>query len=91
VLEGWAEDRSVQHASGTRLLAVGLSIDHSFSNKPAAGYANYYEKVSRYVEIISSEAKAIDPSVDACTFNLSNRRTLVMCSLTLIPPPAVLA
>jgi len=60
----------IQHASGTRLLAVGLSIDHSFSNKPAAGYANYYEKVSRYVEIISSEAKAIDPSVDARTFKL---------------------
>jgi ThiF family len=60
----------IKHASGARLLAVGLSIDHSFSNKPAAGYANYYEKVSRYVEIISSEAKAIAPFVDARTFKL---------------------
>lgn len=40
------------------------------SNKPSAGYANYYDKVSRYVEIISSEAKAIDSTADARTFKL---------------------
>lgn len=56
------------HASATQQLLPGLVIRHSFSNKPAGGYANYYEKMARYVDVISSAAKALDQGVDARTF-----------------------
>ena len=58
----------IAHASTTQQLAQDLVIQHSFSNKPASGYANYYEKMTRYVEIISSAARALDSNVDARTF-----------------------
>jgi hypothetical protein len=65
-----AEIVQIKHASTTTQLAANLQINHSFSNKPANGYADYYEKVTRYVEIISSAAKSLDASVDARTFKL---------------------
>jgi predicted ThiF/HesA family dinucleotide-utilizing enzyme len=40
----------------------------TFSSKPPAGYADYYEKVSTYIKIVSSPAMAMDPSVTAKTF-----------------------
>ena len=55
-------------ASATQQLAENLVIQHSFSNKPAGGYADYYEKMTRYIEIISSAARALDSRVDARTF-----------------------
>jgi hypothetical protein len=58
----------IAHASATQQLAQNLVIQHSFSNKPASGYANYYEKMTRYIEIISSAARALDSKVDARTF-----------------------
>ncbi|ACO33621.1 MULTISPECIES: ThiF family adenylyltransferase [Acidobacterium] len=58
----------IAHASTTQQLLPGLVIHHSFSNKPAGGYANYYEKMTRYVDVISSAAKALDQTVDARTF-----------------------
>jgi|ERR1700722_2235495 len=60
----------IKHASGTHLLAQGLSVDHSFSNKPPNGYANYYEKMTTYADILSSAARALDPRVDARTFKV---------------------
>jgi len=47
-----------------------LIINYSFSNKPPNGYADYYEKVTRYAEIITSQAKSIDPDVTAKTFKV---------------------
>ena len=58
----------IAHASATRQLLPGLIIRHSFSNKPTGGYANYYEKMTRYVDVISSAAKALNQDVDARTF-----------------------
>jgi hypothetical protein len=58
----------IAHASATQQLLPGLVIRHSFSNKPEGGYANYYEKMARYVDVISSAAKAFDQGVDARTF-----------------------
>jgi hypothetical protein len=58
----------IAHASATQQLAENLVIQHSFSNKPAGGYADYYEKMTRYIEIISSAARALDSRVDARTF-----------------------
>ena len=47
-----------------------ITVNRSFSNKPAAGYPNYYEKVRRYADIISAPAKYLDPSVSEKTFKL---------------------
>lgn len=58
----------LKHNSTDQSLAGGLTINHSFSNKPAVGYADYYEKMTNYVSIISHEAIAIDPSATAKTF-----------------------
>jgi hypothetical protein len=60
----------IDHAAGKRDLGGGLFIDYSFSNKPAQGYADYYEKMSRYCEIISGPARSLDPKVTEKTFRL---------------------
>jgi hypothetical protein len=49
-------------------LATDVIIDHSFSNKPDGGYADYHQKMTRYIQIIGDPARAIDPNVDARTF-----------------------
>src|ERR1700722_2824632 len=59
--------QAIQHVSGKRLLAEDIEIDYSFSNKPANGYSDYYDKVDTYARIISAEARAIDPRVTAKT------------------------
>jgi hypothetical protein len=58
----------IAHASARQQLLPDLIVDHSFSNKPAAGYVDYYEKMTRYLDIISSAAKALDAQADARTF-----------------------
>lgn len=62
--------REIQHASSTSTLADGIVVNHSFSNKPSSGYAGYYEKMSRYIEIISAPARAIDSTATAKTFRV---------------------
>lgn len=52
--------KAIQHSSETKKLAEGVIINHSFSNKPLAGYSDYYEKITTYIAVISSQAKAID-------------------------------
>ena len=50
-------------------LGEGLIGNYYFSSKPASGnYANYYDKFVRYLTLLSVPARAIDPSVTACTF-----------------------
>jgi hypothetical protein len=61
---------SIQHSSTNQKLYEDIILQFSFSNKPPEGYTNYYEKVTNYVEIISSQAKAIDPRVTAKTFKV---------------------
>ena len=39
----------IQLGSQRKTLAEGVEVDHSFSNKPSAGYPDYYEKVIAYV------------------------------------------
>lgn len=51
-------------------VAHGIPAQHSFSNKPATGYADYYEKMTRYIEIISAPAAALEPGADARTFKV---------------------
>ena len=55
--------------SGEFKLAEGITAQHWFSNKPKCGhYDSYYEKITSYVRVISSQARALDPSADARTF-----------------------
>lgn len=55
--------------SGEFKLADGITAQHHFSNKPRRGhYEGYYEKITSYVRVISSQAKALDPNIDARTF-----------------------
>ncbi len=58
----------IQHASQSQQLHERIVVNHSFSNKPANGYANYYDKIQRYADIISSPAKSLDNTVSEKTF-----------------------
>ncbi len=58
----------IKHTSVLTNLAPDIVVQHSFSNKPLAGYMDYHEKMTRYIEIISAPAKALQPGVTACTF-----------------------
>lgn len=64
------EIAQIKHQSFRQVLAVDIEVDHSFSNKPADGYEDYYRKITRYIEIISSHAAAIDPTSTPCTFKV---------------------
>lgn len=61
---------AIQHSSQNQTLFDGIVINFSFSNKPPGGYNNYYDKFSRYAEIISAPAKSIDKTVTAKTFKV---------------------
>ncbi len=63
-----SEIGQIRHQSTRSEILPGLTIDHSFSNKPPNGYANFYDKVTTYVDILSGPAQAIDPTVSAKTF-----------------------
>ena len=60
----------IKHGSQSTTLAPDITVKHSFSNKPLTGYSNYYEKMTRYVEIISAPASSLNPEVTAKTFKL---------------------
>ncbi len=60
----------IKHASNTLKLAEGIVVNHSFSNKPANGYPDYFEKVTQYIKIISAPAKHFDSDVSAKTYKV---------------------
>lgn len=62
------EIRQIKHQSKDEKLASDLIINHSFSSKPPEGYKDYYEKMTTYTLIISSQAQSIDPTVSAQTY-----------------------
>ncbi len=48
-----------------------ITINLTFSSKPNVGYYDdYFEKMVTYINILSAEAKAIDPSVNEKTFKV---------------------
>ncbi len=62
---------AIQHSAlQNQQLFDGIIINFTFSNKPPDGYDNYYDKVVRYVEIISAPAKSIDNTSTAKTFKV---------------------
>ena len=62
--------QSIQHASSNQVLFNNFIVNHSFSNKPANGYNDYYELVKRYCDIISAPAKSLDRTVSEKTFKV---------------------
>lgn len=61
---------AIQHDASTRALNNEITVNKSFSNKPAGGYPNYYEKFKRYADIISAPAKYLDGSLTEKTFKV---------------------
>ncbi len=62
------EIAQIKHASAVQKIDDELTTQHSFSNKPLDGYRDYHHKMTRYVEILSNPAKAIDAKVTAQTY-----------------------
>lgn len=61
--------REIINSSNNAPLTAGLIGNHFLSSKPASGYYNnYYDKITRYAEIISAPAMVIDPGVTARPF-----------------------
>lgn len=59
---------AIINSSSVQQLTKDIKIDHMFSSKPRTGYSNYYEKMTTYVNIISTPAKSIDKSITEKTF-----------------------
>lgn len=62
-----SEIAQIKHNASNVTIREGLVAKHSFSNKPPAGYPNYYEKMTQYIKIISHPAASIDPTATAQT------------------------
>lgn len=63
-----AKLEKIAHQTQEAQLGPDLVRQHSFSAKPLGGYADYYDKLTTYVAILSSHAQSIDPSATAKTF-----------------------
>lgn len=61
---------AIKHSTNNQSFTKKITVNHSFSNKPQGGYQNYYEKMVSYINIISSQAKAIDDSVSEKPFKI---------------------
>lgn len=65
-----SEISAIKHSSQNQTFSKEITINHSFSNKPQGGYPNYYDKMVSYINIISSQAKAIDDFVSEKPFKI---------------------
>lgn len=45
-----------------------VPVDMMFSNKPHGNYNDYHHKFTRYIQILSAEAQAVDSTATAATF-----------------------
>lgn len=62
----------ILHQAGPQTLTPGLVVDFSFSHKPVGepGYADYYEKMSTYANILSAPAQQLDRAATARTYRV---------------------
>jgi hypothetical protein len=60
--------KEIAHQSQDFNLGNGVTAKHSFSSKPAGGYADYYQKMTTYAAILSGPAAVLKPGVTARTF-----------------------
>jgi hypothetical protein len=61
---------AIQHSETMQEFEPGLNVQRSFSSKPPDGYADYYQKVTRYVDIIAGPALALDSGATPRPFRL---------------------
>jgi len=63
---------AIRNDSNPPPLWEGFQVHHRFSNKPYGqnNYPDYYSKMRSYIDIISNEAKAIDPTADPRTYKV---------------------
>jgi len=61
---------AIFHSVPNQKLFDDIILNQYFSKKPPYGYENYYDKVTRYIELIIAPAKSIDPTVTANTFKV---------------------
>ena len=54
----------IAHQSNPQTLALGVTINHSFSSKPKAGYLNYYDKIKTYFRIVTGPAYSLQPDLE---------------------------
>lgn len=62
------EITAIKHGTATYQIAVDITAQHAFSNKPASGYPDYHAKMTRYIEIVSAPAQSVEPGVTARTY-----------------------
>ena len=67
-----SEISAIRHRNGPIPIDKDFVANYGFSNKPAEGYRDYHHKMTRYIEIISHPAQAIDPTVSAITFSAAS-------------------
>lgn len=58
----------IRNQSETRDLGDGVVVNHSFSSKPTGGYANFHDKMTTYIRILSGPAAHCYPDATAATF-----------------------
>lgn len=57
--------KGISHGTGVFNLGHGVAARHSFSNKPAGGYKDYYDKMATYATILAGPAAVLQPGVGA--------------------------
>ncbi|MFV0387697.1 MAG: ThiF family adenylyltransferase [Pyrinomonadaceae bacterium] len=65
---------AIINSTQTQKLTSQITVNHTFSSKPASGYLNYFKKMSTYINIISAPAKSVDESVTEKTFKIIKPR-----------------
>ena len=62
---------AIRNVSNAQLLWDGFEVQHRFSCKINGEiYPDYYTKMKNYIDVISNEAKVIEPTATACTHNV---------------------
>lgn len=56
------------HQRGPLPMTTTITANFSFSNKPDAGFADYFEKMTSYINILLGYAQQLDPHATAKTF-----------------------
>jgi hypothetical protein len=56
------------HQRGPLPMTTSITANFSFSNKPDAGFADYFEKMTSYANILLGYAQQLDPHATAKTF-----------------------
>jgi len=64
--------QKIMHQAKDTRIDENLTVNRSFSSKPkSGGYKDFYDKMTTYVAILTSQAQVIDPEAKAKTFPVS--------------------